>query len=66
MGTIKKIGAIILFVFGGFFAIATIKMIFIDMPKGRKSQNEAVYVGRGAYDPANDGKTVIENRGTGI
>lgn len=47
MGTIKKIGAIILFVFGGFFAIATIKMIFIDMPKGRKSQNEAVYVGRG-------------------
>ena len=59
MGTIKKIGAIILFVFGGFFAIATIKMIFIDMPKGRKSQNEAVYVGRGAYDPANDGKTVI-------
>ena len=41
------------------FAIATIKMIFIDMPKGRKSQNEAVYVGRGAYDPANDGKTVI-------
>ena len=37
MGTIKKIGAIILFVFGGFFAIATIKMIFIDMPKGRKS-----------------------------
>lgn len=52
-------GTIILFVFGGFFAIATIKMIFIDMPKGRKSQNEAVYVGRGAYDPANDGKTVI-------
>ena len=31
MGTIKKIGAIILFVFGGFFAIATIKMIFIDI-----------------------------------
>ena len=38
------------------FAIAAIKMIFIDIPKGKKSQEEAVYVGRGEYDPANDGK----------
>ena len=59
MNTVKKIGAVFLFLCGGFFAIAAIKMIFIDIPKGKKSQEEAVYVGRGEYDPANDGKTVI-------
>ncbi|MFR4550883.1 MAG: TMEM43 family protein [Clostridiaceae bacterium] len=59
MNTVKKIGVVFLFLCGGFFAIAAIKMIFIDIPKGKKSQEEAVYVGRGEYDPANDGKTVI-------
>ena len=35
MNTVKKIGAVFLFLCGGFFAIAAIKMIFIDIPKGK-------------------------------
>lgn len=56
---LKKIGGVILVIVGLFFSIATVKMIFVDLPKAKSSMKDAVYVGEDAIDEKNDGKIVI-------
>ena len=56
---LKKIGGVILVIVGLFFSIATVKMLFVDLPKAKSSMKDAVYVGEDAIDKKNDGKVVI-------
>ena len=56
---LKKIGGVILVIVGLFFSIATVKMIFVDLPKAKSSMKDTVYVGEDAIDEKNDGKIVI-------
>lgn len=56
---LKKIGGVILVIVGLFFSIATVKMLFVDLPKAKSSMKDAVYVGEDAIDKKNDGKIVI-------
>ena len=59
MSMLKKIGGVILVIVGLFFSIATVKMIFVDLPKAKSSMKDAIYVGEDAIDEKNDGKIVI-------
>ena len=56
---LKKLGGVILVIVGLFFSIATVKMIFVDLPKAKSSMKDAIYVGEDAIDEKNDGKIVI-------
>ena len=44
---------------GLFFFAASLKMIFVDIPKAKSVLKEAVYVGNEAFNAENDGKIVI-------
>ena len=56
---LKKIAGVLLLVIGLFFAVSSLKMIFVDTPKMKSALKDAVYVGQGAINDANDGKIVI-------
>ena len=56
---LKKIAGVLLLVIGLFFAVSSLKMIFVDTPKMKSALKDAVYVGQGAINEANDGKIVI-------
>ena len=56
---LKKIAGDLLLVIGLFFAVSSLKMIFVDTPKMKSALKDAVYVGQGAINDANDGKIVI-------
>ena len=56
---LKKIAGVLLLVIGLFFAVSSLKMIFVDTPKMKSALKDAVYVGQGAMNDANDGKIVI-------
>lgn len=47
---LKKLGGVILVIVGLFFSIATVKMIFVDLPKAKSSMKDAIYVGEDAID----------------
>lgn len=56
---LKKIAGVLLLVIGLFFSVSSLKMIFVDTPKMKSALKDAVYVGQGAINDANDGKIVI-------
>ena len=56
---LKKIAGVLLLVIGLFFAVSSLKMIFVDTPKMKSALKDTVYVGQGAINDANDGKIVI-------
>lgn len=56
---LKKIAGVLLLVIGLFFAVSSLKMIFVDTPKMKSALKDAVYVGQDAINEANDGKIVI-------
>ena len=56
---LKKIAGVLLLVIGLFFAVSSLKMIFVDTPKMKSALKDAVYVGPDAINEANDGKIVI-------
>lgn len=56
---LKKIAGVLLLVIGLFFTVSSLKMIFVDTPKMKSALKDAVYVGQGAINDANDGKIVI-------
>ena len=56
---LKKIAGVLLIVIGLFFAVSSLKMIFVDTPKMKSALKDAVYVGQDAINDANDGKIVI-------
>ena len=56
---LKKIAGVLLLVIGLFFAVSSLKMIFVDTPKMKSALKDAVYVGQDAINDANDGKIVI-------
>ena len=57
---LKKIAGVLLLVIGLFFAVSSLKMIFVDNPKTKAALKDAVYVDAAdTIDPENDGKTVI-------
>ena len=57
---LKKIAGVLLIIIGLFFSVSSLKMIFVDTPKMKSALKDAVYVGQGAINDANDGKIVIE------
>ena len=56
---LKKIAGVLLIIIGLFFSVSSLKMIFVDTPKMKSALKDAVYVGQGAINDANDGKIVI-------
>ncbi len=56
---LKKIAGVLLLVIGLFFAVSSLKMIFVDTPKMKSALKDAVYVGQDTINEANDGKIVI-------
>ena len=56
---LKKITGVLLLVIGLFFAVSSLKMIFVDTPKMKSALKDAVYVGQDTLNEANDGKIVI-------
>ena len=56
---LKKIAGVLLIIIGLFFSVSSLKMIFVDTPKMKSALKDAVYVGQGAINEANDGKIVI-------
>lgn len=56
---LKKASGIVLMIAGLFFFAASLKMIFVDIPKAKSVLKEAVYVGNEAFNAENDGKIVI-------
>ena len=51
---LKKIAGVLLLVIGLFFAVSSLKMIFVDTPKMKSALKDAVYVGQGAINDANE------------
>ena len=56
---LKKIAGVLLIIIGLFFAVSSLKMIFVDTPKMKSALKDAVYVGQDTINAANDGKIVI-------
>ena len=56
---LKKLSGIVLMIAGLFFFAASLKMIFVDIPKAKSVLKEAVYVGDEPLSAENDGKIVI-------
>ena len=47
---LKKIAGVLLLVIGLFFAVSSLKMIFVDTPKMKSALKDAVYVGQGTIN----------------
>ena len=56
---LKKLSGIVLMIAGLFFFAASLKMIFVDIPKAKSVLKKAVYVGDEPFNAENDGKIVI-------